>query len=544
MFIVPVNVESKKKANAGNMSQMEELKLFVSERLQAAVSDVCGAFEKTLAGYEEQNSRLKDENNRYRSLLDVVLLSKLPQTKAGHAIKSTPAAASQVASDSSTVRTAERTSSSHVVHVNKSTPSVATILVASDISSAQMAEKTSTALGHVNKSSPSAATILVASDICSAQTAAKTSTAHAGHANKSTPTADASLVASDSTYAQMTEKTSCYSADTQCLFTSHANFFKLAANDNCPLCLKSVQATEKHLMKRHYRFAVHFIEGDTEKFVVPCFCTEKAQGRSHWHCPCCIKIIHRKSNFEAHLSKQHADAIYILQQSQDAVSQAEFQHPELIPKSESQVRGQSLKVENDQDSPVSIIYVDGFIQDMSDINCVQSSQGHPRPLDTQPDSWVGKEWQPAEDGQDTNVGGADAKDGSSCNTEESKSQTVCSRLKALGSKKNVKRPLSILNKKKSSRTSAVRNLTGPHSCKAYTKNTLRTHVRTNKADKIHICEVCGKRLVSKVNLVRHLQSHTKKNQCGICTKQFSNHSSLERHMRLHKPKALNVMSSS
>ncbi|CAB1443078.1 unnamed protein product [Pleuronectes platessa] len=402
MFIVPVNVESKKKANAGNMSQMEELKLFVSERLQAAVSDVCGAFEKTLAGYEEQNSRLKDENNRYRSLLDVVLLSKLPQTK-GHAIKSTPAAASQVASDSSTVRTAERTSSSHVVHVNKSTPSVATILVASDISSAQMAEKTSTALaGHVNKSSPSAATILVASDICSAQTAAKTSTAHAGHANKSTPTADASLVASDSTYAQMTEKTSCYSADTQCLFTSHANFFKLAANDNCPLCLKSVQATEKHLMKRHYRFAVHFIEGDTEKFVVPCFCTEKAQGRSHWHCPCCIKIIHRKSNFEAHLSKQHADAIYILQQSQDAVSQAEFQHPELIPKSESQVRGQSLKVENDQDSPVSIIYVDGFIQDMSDINCVQSSQGHPRPLDTQPDSWVGKEWQPAEDGQDTN----------------------------------------------------------------------------------------------------------------------------------------------
>ncbi|XP_035039061.1 sal-like protein 1 isoform X3 [Hippoglossus stenolepis] len=536
MFIVPVNVESQTKTNAENMSQMEELKSFVSERLQTAVSDVLGAFEKTLAGYEEQNSRLKDENNRYRSLLDVVLLSKLPQTKAGHAIKSTPAAASPVAS-------AERISTSHGL-VNKGTLSAAAILVASDSSSAQTAEKTSTAHGHANKSTPTAAAIPVASDSSSAQTAAKTSTAHAGHANKSTPTADASLVASDSSYAQTAERTSCYSADTQCLFTSHANFFKLATNDNCPLCLKSVQATEKHLMKRHYRFAVHFIEGGTEKFVVPCFCTEKAQGRSHWHCPCCIKIIHRKSNFEAHLSKQHADAIYILQQSQDAVSQLEFQHPELIPKGESQVRGQSLKAENDQDSPVSIIYVDGFIQDMSDINCVQSSQGHPRPLDTQPDSWVGKTWQPAGDGPDTLGGGADAKDGSSCNTEESKSQTVCSRLKALGSKKNVKRPLSSLNKKKSSRTSAGRNLTGPHSCKAYAKNTLRTHVRTHKADKIHICEVCGKRLVSKVNLVRHLQSHTKKNQCGICTKQFSNNSSLERHMRLHKPKALNVMSSS
>ncbi|XP_034456560.1 uncharacterized protein LOC117770875 isoform X3 [Hippoglossus hippoglossus] len=535
MFIVPVNVESQTKTNAENMSQMEELKSFVSERLQTAVSDVLGAFEKTLAGYEEQNSRLKDENNRYRSLLDVVLLSKLPQTK-GHAIKSTPAAASPVAS-------AERISTSHAGLVNKGTLSAAAILVASDSSSAQTAEKTSTAHGHANKSTPTAAAIPVASDSSSAQTAAKTSTAH-GHANKSTPTADASLVASDSSYAQTAERTSCYSADTQCLFTSHANFFKLATNDNCPLCLKSVQATEKHLMKRHYRFAVHFIEGGTEKFVVPCFCTEKAQGRSHWHCPCCIKIIHRKSNFEAHLSKQHADAIYILQQSQDAVSQLEFQHPELIPKGESQVRGQSLKAENDQDSPVSIIYVDGFIQDMSDINCVQSSQGHPPPLDTQPDSWVGKTWQPAGDGPDTLGGGADAKDGSSCNTEESKSQTVCSRLKALGSKKNVKRPLSSLNIKKSSRTSAGRNLTGPHSCKAYAKNTLRTHVRTHKADKIHICEVCGKRLVSKVNLVRHLQSHTKKNQCGICTKQFSNNSSLERHMRLHKPKALNVMSSS
>ncbi|XP_019946461.2 uncharacterized protein [Paralichthys olivaceus] len=497
------------------MSQVEELKVFVSERLQAAVSDVLGAFEKTLAGYEEQTSRLKDENNRYRSLLDVVLLSKLPQTKVGHANKSTPAAAAAAAAAASPVAsnsTAERTSSSYA--------------------------------GHAIKSIPSAAASPVASDSSSAQTIKRTFIAH-GHVNKSTLTASASLVASDSSSAQTAERPSCYSGDAQCLFTSHDNFFKLAANDNCPLCIKSVQATEKHLMKRHYRFAVHFNEGGTEKFVVPCFCTDNGQGRSHWHCPFCVKIIHRKCNFEVHLSKQHGDAILL--QSQDAVSHQDCKHPELIQKGDSQMGGQSLEADSDQDSPVSIIYVNSFIQDLSEINCVQSTKGPPRPLDTQPDGWFGKTWQPDGDCQNTNGGGAVTENNSSHNTEESQSHTVCSNLKALGSKKkkNVKRtlPLSSLIKKESSGGSTFQNLTGRHSCKAHAKHTLKKHVQTHKVDKSHICEVCGKRLLSKVSLVHHRQSHPKRNQCGICKKVFSNNSNLQRHWRLHRPKGLNDMSS-
>ncbi|MEQ2307136.1 hypothetical protein AMECASPLE_015218 [Ameca splendens] len=58
-------------------------------------------------------------------------------------------------------------------------------------------------------------------------------------------------------------------------------------------------------MKRHYDIAVHFIKDGIEQFAIPCMCSEKIQDRSHWHCPCCEKIIYRRCTLKVHLSKQH-----------------------------------------------------------------------------------------------------------------------------------------------------------------------------------------------------------------------------------------------
>ncbi|XP_031709577.1 uncharacterized protein LOC116387023 isoform X3 [Anarrhichthys ocellatus] len=238
------------------MSQMEELKLFVSERLHAAASEIFGALEKTITDYEVKVTRLKEDNERNRSLLDIILKTKSRQKEAANPTKSTTtAAAGPGASDSSP-------------------------------------------------------------------------TGKARDPNRN-------------------------SSDSQCSFTSRTDFLKFAASDDCRYCLKRIQATETHLTRKHYLFAVHFTEGGTDKFVVPCTCTDLIQGRSHWHCPYCTKIIYRKCNFEVHISKQHGFAI--LQQSQDteidqpSVSAIEEEAP-LSPEPWSQQELGSLDQEDQQAS--------------------------------------------------------------------------------------------------------------------------------------------------------------------------------------------------
>lgn len=57
--------------------------------------------------------------------------------------------------------------------------------------------------------------------------------------------------------------------DLQFLFTSYSGFLKYAAsaaNSSCLYCLKYVELTETHLMKRHYLKAVHFILDGTGTF--------------------------------------------------------------------------------------------------------------------------------------------------------------------------------------------------------------------------------------------------------------------------------------
>lgn len=61
------------------MGPLEELKLFVSELLHGVTSEIVGAIDKTITEYEEQASRLKEENDRHRFLLDDIVRAKLPQ---------------------------------------------------------------------------------------------------------------------------------------------------------------------------------------------------------------------------------------------------------------------------------------------------------------------------------------------------------------------------------------------------------------------------------------------------------------------------------
>ncbi|XP_077405104.1 uncharacterized protein LOC144037460 isoform X3 [Vanacampus margaritifer] len=65
------------------MGQLEELKAFISERLKAVASELLGAVDKTVTEYEEQARRLKEENCRHCSILDLLIKdNKLPR-KAG-----------------------------------------------------------------------------------------------------------------------------------------------------------------------------------------------------------------------------------------------------------------------------------------------------------------------------------------------------------------------------------------------------------------------------------------------------------------------------
>ncbi|XP_051245817.1 zinc finger and SCAN domain-containing protein 5C isoform X2 [Dicentrarchus labrax] len=476
--------------NGGNMGQIEELKMFVSERLHAAASEILGAIEKTMTDYEKQASRLKEENNRHRSVLDIILKAKLPGTQ-GHATKSTTTAISPPAPDSS-------------------------------------------------------------------------------------PTCKA-------------RETPCHSSELQCVFTSRTDLLKSATNGDCPYCLKSTEATETHLIRKHYLFAVHFTENGTVKFVVPCTCKDRIQGRSHWHCPYCRKIIYRKCNFERHISKQHRYTI--LQQSHDAgdgsapsVSAFEEEVPlspepwcqelgsvdqedpqtslllqikeeqeeiwrqasppelqnsgqlqtkgEQIQKSNSEMGEQSMEEDHAEDSAFTVVCVDNYIQDLSEINSVERSKK--RRLSN---SSTLETWEPQHATEDEIE-------------EWKKNHTPCSSLQAPSSKrkKRVKRssPTFNTNIRKSTKLTVSQNPTGPHCCKACGKTfhymyTLKAHVQTHTVDKI--CGICGEHLESTGSLIQHLQSHTERNKCDICGKQFSNNSRLKQHRRFHGLKGLNVTSS-
>ncbi|XP_032393889.1 gastrula zinc finger protein XlCGF57.1 [Etheostoma spectabile] len=59
------------------MSKVQMLNALVKQRLTAAVEEIFGLFERTIAEYEEERCRSKEENERQRKLLDAVFNPKL-----------------------------------------------------------------------------------------------------------------------------------------------------------------------------------------------------------------------------------------------------------------------------------------------------------------------------------------------------------------------------------------------------------------------------------------------------------------------------------
>ncbi|XP_072563139.1 uncharacterized protein [Paramormyrops kingsleyae] len=84
-------------------------------------------------------------------------------------------------------------------------------------------------------------------------------------------------------------------------FSSEEELLSLRPELDCPYCKKE-KASHGHLLRRHLKPAVHYSENDTDKFTIPCFCSERQVAkRSHWHCPKCHQKISRSSDFRKHL---------------------------------------------------------------------------------------------------------------------------------------------------------------------------------------------------------------------------------------------------
>ncbi|XP_078119585.1 uncharacterized protein LOC144526190 [Sander vitreus] len=59
------------------MSKVQMLRALVEQRLTAAAEEICGLFERTIAEYEEELCRSKEENERQQGRLDAVFNPQL-----------------------------------------------------------------------------------------------------------------------------------------------------------------------------------------------------------------------------------------------------------------------------------------------------------------------------------------------------------------------------------------------------------------------------------------------------------------------------------
>ena len=65
------------------MSKVQMLKLFINERLTAAVEEIFVKFLTTIADYEKELSRSREENERQRKLLEALFNSRRQLHRAG-----------------------------------------------------------------------------------------------------------------------------------------------------------------------------------------------------------------------------------------------------------------------------------------------------------------------------------------------------------------------------------------------------------------------------------------------------------------------------
>ncbi|XP_014849706.1 PREDICTED: zinc finger protein 432-like [Poecilia mexicana] len=484
------------------MSQLEELKLFVAGRLRTATSEILAVIDKTIEVYEQEVTRLKEENKRHSSLLEIILKKKLPKKQGCHV-------------------------------TNTTTAEVA----------AKLATDCSIAPALKEENSPSGPSALDSG--VNGKTQTSTFNATVGQ---------------------------------QTVFISKERLLRFSTMENCFFCSKQVPASKHHLMKRHYDIAVHFIQDDIERFVIPCMCSDKVQERSHWHCPCCKKVLNRRCIFKVHLSKQHCytvlqtsqvsgnlrlpytvmfeeessgledseedeEELSSLEQQQEETAspllqmkeKAAGQLPNVV---DAQHSGSSQPQQHclypNQDRGMDLCF-NTRIQDGKEVIIVESRQnsGFGKGLDS-----AGKTQHPNETGVVTK--------GKSCsNTKESiptKAASSSSDDLSPPSKKHAKNQLADLNPSTmKTELSATQKRVGSHYCKACGEifhyfHKLKTHVQKHAGDKICICGVCGKGLTRGESLHEHLQNHNTENVCGTCGKQFSSQSRLQQHKAFHKSK--------
>lgn len=66
------------------MGQLEELKLFIFERLHVVTNEILAAIEKSIAEYEDEVSRLKEENVQCRPPpSDIIVPPSIPTEEGG-----------------------------------------------------------------------------------------------------------------------------------------------------------------------------------------------------------------------------------------------------------------------------------------------------------------------------------------------------------------------------------------------------------------------------------------------------------------------------
>ncbi|XP_043994265.1 myoneurin-like isoform X1 [Gambusia affinis] len=482
------------------MSQLEELKLFVAGRLRTATSEILDVIDKTIEAYEQEVTRLKEENKRHSSLLEIILKKKLPKKQG--------------------------------CHVTNTTTKEAAPKLATDCSIAPAVKE---------ENSPSGPSALVSGDNSKTQTSTFNAT-----------------------------------VGQQTVFISKERLLRFSTMENCFFCFKQVPASKHHLMKRHYDIAVHFIQDDIERFVIPCMCSDKVQERSHWHCPCCEKVLNRRCIFKVHLSKQHCYTVLqtkqvsgthrlpytvMFEEESSGLEDSEEDEEELSSLEQQQettspllqvkekAEGQLLNVVEAQHSGSSQpqqhclylnqdcgmnICLNARIQEGREVIVVESRQ----------DNGFGKVFDSAGKMQRPNETGVVTKGKSCSNTKESIAKSASSSLVDLSppSKKQAKNRLADLNLSTvTTELSSTQNRDGSYYCKACGEifhyfHKLMTHVQKHAGDKICICGVCGKSLMRSESLHEHLQNHNTKNVCGTCGKRFSSQSRLQQHKTFHKSK--------